>query len=75
MGFVMEIIVARTGASDTPQFEAGLACLRGHTAWTSGAWKFSDQEVVPWNSIENTPRQIMALSQHLVTIVRRGLQR
>ena len=75
MGFVMEIIVARTGASDTSQFEAGLACLRGHTAWTSGAWKFSDQEVVPWNSIENTPRQIMALSQHLVTIVRRGLQR
>ncbi len=71
MGFVMETIAARHGASTASEFAAGLLPLKGRTAWTSGFWQFSDTERVPWNAIENTPRQIMALAQYLVGIVRR----
>jgi DGQHR domain-containing protein len=70
MGFVMETIAARHGASTAEEFADGLKALKGRTAWTSGYWQFSETERVPWNAIENTPRQIMALAQHLVGIVR-----
>jgi DGQHR domain-containing protein len=71
MGFVMETIAARHGATTASEFAAGLQPLKGRTAWTSGYWQFSDAERVPWNAIENTPRQIMSLAQHLVRLVRR----
>jgi hypothetical protein len=72
LGFVMETIAARTGARTSREFVEGLHPLVGRTAWTSGTWKFSESEQVAWNSIENTPRQIMALSQHLVGLLRRS---
>jgi DGQHR domain-containing protein len=72
LSYVMELIVARDAASTREQFERGLGALKGHTAWTSGYWQFSPSEQVAWNSIENTPRQIMALAQHLVSVVRRA---
>jgi len=72
MGFVMETVAARFGARTATEFAEGLRPLIGHTAWTSGYWQFSESERVPWNAIENTPRQIMTLSQHLVGILRRG---
>jgi hypothetical protein len=71
MGFVMETIAARHGASTAHEFADGLKPLKGRTAWTSGHWQFSETERVPWNAVENTPRQIMALAQHLIAIVRR----
>lgn len=71
LGFVMETIAARQGAATAADFAKGLMVLKGRTAWTSGYWQFSETERVPWNAIENTPRQIMALAQHLVGIVRR----
>ena len=72
MGFVMETIAARHGASTSAEFSDGLEVLKGRTAWTSGTWQFSETERVPWNAIENTPRQIMTLAQYLVSIVRRS---
>lgn len=72
MGFVMETIAARQGASTAAEFAEGMQVLKGRTAWTSGTWQFSDTERVPWNAIENTPRQIMTLAQHLVSILRRS---
>ena len=75
LGFVMELLVGRDGAQSREEFARGLSVLKGHTAWTSGSWRFSDSEEVPWNKLENTSRQISALSQHLVSIVRRESQR
>jgi DGQHR domain-containing protein len=75
LGFVMELLVGRDGAQVRDEFAQGLSVLRGHTAWTSGSWRFSDSEVVPWNKLENTSRQINGLAQHLVSIVRRESQR
>ena len=71
MGFVMETIAARDGASTAAEFAESLKALKGRTAWTSGYWQFSETERVPWNAVEYTPRQIMALAQHLVSMVRR----
>jgi len=70
LGYVMELLVARDGAATRSDFERGLSVLVGKTAWTAGHWKFSSTERVPWNGIENTPRQIMALGQHLISLVR-----
>jgi DGQHR domain-containing protein len=70
MGFVMETIAARSGASKAAEFALGLQPLKGRVAWTSGFWQFSESERVPWNAIENTPRQILTLAQHLVDIIR-----
>jgi DGQHR domain-containing protein len=71
MGFVMETIAARHGATTAAEFADGLKVLKGRTAWCSGYWQFSETEKVPWNAIENTPRQIMMLAQHLVAVIRR----
>lgn len=72
MGYVMELLCARDGARDRASFARGLSVLKGRTAWTKGSWKFSDDDVVPWNGLQNVQRQIMALAQHLVTLVKRS---
>ena len=72
LGFVMELIVARDAAVTREEFEHGLQALKGRTAWTSGYWHYSNKEQVAWNSVENTPRQIMGLAQHLVSAVRQA---
>lgn len=72
LGFVMELLVTRDRARTRRDFARGLAALHGRTAWTSGSWRFSDSEELPWNRLENTNRQIMALAHHLVDLVRRN---
>jgi DGQHR domain-containing protein len=72
MGFVMEDLVARENAFKAKDFVPGLNVVKEHAAWTSGHWVFAKDDIVPWNGIQNVPRQIMQLSQHLVSHVRRG---
>jgi DGQHR domain-containing protein len=72
MGYVMDLLWERNGARDRRDFRDGLACLKGHTAWTSGTWKFGENEVVPWNAIQNIDRQINGLAHYLVNVVRRS---
>lgn len=71
LGFVMEWLYAREGARNRAAFGKGLSVLKGRTAWTNGSWKLGE-EVVPWNGLQNVQRHIMALAQHLVTIVKRS---
>jgi DGQHR domain-containing protein len=73
MGAVMEILAERTGARSAEEFEAGLACLKGRTAWTEGTWDF-DGEVRRWNSIQNINRDITLLTHHLTSIVKADLR-
>jgi len=75
LGFVMEFLVGRDGAQTRDDFERGLSVLKGRTAWTSGSWRFSEAEQLPWNKLENTHRQIRALAQYLVTVVRSDARR
>lgn len=73
MGAVMEILAGRVDASSVEDFEAGLACLKGKTAWTSGSWDF-DGEERRWNSIQNINRDIALLTHHLTSIVKADLR-
>jgi len=75
LGYVMELLVGRDGAQNKEDFARGLSVLRGHTAWTSGVWHFSDTEATPWNKLENTSRQINGLAHYLVSIVRHESRR
>jgi len=72
MGYVMDLLWERNGARNRIAFEEGLQCLVGHTAWTGGTWKFSEEEIVPWNAIQNIDRQINGLAHYLVGVVRRS---
>jgi len=69
LGYAMEIAYALHGARDRESFRRAIECLKGHTAWTSGTWQFSN-ELRPWNKIQNTPPDIRLLSDFLVRIVR-----
>ena len=75
LGFVMELLVGRDGAQTREEFIRGITALQGRTAWAAGSWKFSQAEQLPWNKLENTHHQIMALAQYLVAVVRTDSKR
>jgi DGQHR domain-containing protein len=66
LGYVMEAIYSRRGRSDVDTFRRGLQPLVGKTSWTAGTWKFGRGEVVPWNRLQNVPRDVMTLASYLV---------
>jgi len=74
MGYVMELLHSRVGALSRNEFADGLSLLRKKTAWTSGRWHFADDDVRPWNGIENTPRDIDSLANYLVREIKRALR-
>jgi DGQHR domain-containing protein len=71
MGYVMDLLWERNSRS-VASFQRGLEPLKGKTAWTAGSWEFGENEVIPWNRIQNVDSQIMRLAHHLVGIVRRS---
>ena len=42
------------------------APLKGKTAWTRGSWRFSKNEIVPWNRLQNVRRHIVSLAEFLL---------
>lgn len=70
MGYVMDELHARSHSYTKEAFVEGLSVLKNRCAWTEGQWHYSDGEVVAWNHVENTPRQMQQLSAHLVNAVR-----
>jgi DGQHR domain-containing protein len=71
MGYVMEVLFVRDEASHRAEFAAGLECLAGATAWTSGHWTFAEDDVRPWNAIQSVQREILLLAEHLIRLVKR----
>ena len=67
MGILMDKVFARhTGRRDEKQsIRADLLKLAPHCAWTEGTWDILDAE---WNEIENTSKDIRALSDTLVRL-------
>jgi len=74
LGDVMEILAQRADARSIDDFEEGLLCLRGRTAWTSGEWDFGD-EVRRWNALQNINRDVSLLKHYLINIVKSDLRR
>lgn len=70
LGYVMETLFTISGARSAEEFAAGLKSLVGQTAWTSGVWNFGPDDQRKWNSIQNIPRDIRQLSEHLVALVK-----
>lgn len=69
LGDVMEVLAARADARSVEEFRAGLECLKGKTAWTSGDWNF-DGEVRRWKSLQNVNRDVALLKHYLVGLVK-----
>lgn len=67
MGSLMDAIISRLRTS-THSFpadvEAELRRVADVCAWTTGVWK--GMGGVPWNSVEDTPRDVRMLSNHLL---------
>ena len=52
-------------------FEGELQLIVDDCAWTEGEWVFAADDRRRWNELQNTPRDIKTLSDHLVTAYRR----
>lgn len=74
MGHVMDLLYQVDGADACDGFRKGLACLTECTAWTQGEWDFGGGDVRHWQAVQNTSRDIAALSQHLVAVVRGAIR-
>ncbi len=53
-------------------FEQSLQLITEYCAWTEGTWHFSEADHRRWNDVQNTPRDIKTLSDHLVRAYRRA---
>lgn len=74
MGHVMEILAMLDGARKVEEFMAGLAPLRGRTAWRSGSWDFGGGDVRHWKAIQNLNRDVVSLAHYLISVVRAGVR-
>jgi DGQHR domain-containing protein len=74
MGDVMEVLAERGEASTIDEFQAGIQCLVGKTAWTEGEWVLGG-EIRRWNGIQNINRDIALLKHYLVGIVKADLRK
>jgi len=75
LGYVMELLYSRAGATTRAEFKQGLSLLKKKCAWAGGTWKLSESEERPWNAIQNTPSDIDLLSNYLVRELKRELRR
>lgn len=75
MGFVMELLYSAEGAATRDQFAAALELIKPYTAWTSGQWNFGNDDICPWNGVQNTPSDIDALANLLVRLTKRVLRK
>lgn len=74
LGYVMEVLFDLDDARTQEEFERGLMCLRGRTAWTSGEWELAGGDKRHWRAIQNVNRDIVLLAQHLIDIVRADIR-
>src|SRR5437588_13060251 len=73
MGFIMDAIADRYRRQGTPtkeQFVANLKPLFSVCRWTSGDWVFAKRVRRRWNEIQNTPKDIETLVDHLLNAYR-----
>ena len=55
-------------------FGEHLSLIAGECHWTSGAWPLAPDDVRRWNELQNTPRDIRALSDYIVRLYRRTVR-
>lgn len=69
MGFLMDAICARYRRYRTPsrqQFVEDLLPLQSVCHWTGGKWAFGSGKELEWNEVQNLPRHVEILTNHLL---------
>ena len=64
----MDAIIDRhrhAGLPGRAQFQADLEPLEPVCRWTAGTWDFGPGRQRRWNDVQNTPRDVRLLSDHL----------
>jgi DGQHR domain-containing protein len=76
LGFLMDAIAERfEGREPTiAEFEADLLLVESACAWTGGTWKLGPYRRA-WNDVQNTPRDVQLVADHLFGVYRRALRR
>lgn len=74
LGFVMETLAQFDNARTWSDFQKGLTCLEGRTAWSSGQWDFGNGDIRHWKALNVTGTDISALARYLDGIVRRDVR-
>jgi DGQHR domain-containing protein len=76
LGFLMDAIAEQFEEvePDSADFEAHLHLIAPLCAWTTGSWKFGPYRR-RWNDVQNTPRDVQVVADHLLSAYRRALRR
>lgn len=76
LGFLMDAIVEQFEGLEpsVADFEAHLQLIAPLCAWTDGAWKLGTYRR-RWNDVQNTPRDVQMIADHLLSAYRRALKR
>jgi DGQHR domain-containing protein len=73
LGSLMDEIVYVLGEESIPsqeEFALELGRIADDCHWTEGAWEFRPGEICAWNELQNTPGDILRLSDHLLNLYR-----
>lgn len=74
LGCLMDEISHELREEGTPSarlYSEHLRMIAEDCHWTAGAWRLAPDDTRRWNELQNTPRDIKALSDHLVRLYRR----
>ncbi len=76
LGFLMDAIADQFEQfePDTSDFDAHLRLIAPLCAWTGGSWKLGPYQR-RWNDLQNTPRDVQVVADHLLSSYRRALKR
>jgi DGQHR domain-containing protein len=55
------------------EYATELARISDRCAWTEGFWQITASERRRWNELQNTPRDIKVLTDHLLAVYRRAI--
>jgi DGQHR domain-containing protein len=74
LGFLMDAIAEQFDEvePETADFELHLQLIAQHCAWTKGSWRLGRNRR-SWNDVQNTPRDIQMIADHLLAAYRRAL--
>lgn len=76
LGFLMDAIAEQFEQiePDSADFKTHLQLIAPLCAWTGGSWKLGPYQR-RWNDLQNTPRDVQVVADHLLSSYRRALKR
>lgn len=78
MGALMDEIVFCLGDDFIPsqaEFKEEIERIADACAWSEGAWDFGPQGTTGWSELQNTPGEVQALTDHVLSLYRKVRRR